>query len=236
MMIYLVTCTVNGMRYIGQHSGSTLSEYWNHNVARALSGGTDRSYLFNAIRKYGRDAFVVKQLVTVGSKEELDYYECKLIKKYKTKKPYGYNLTDGGEGALGREVSPETRQKIKNALSGRSPSPQNVIARVKSVIGNKWNIGRKRSTEELEKFRIAMRKVKRTKEWCSNIAAALKGKKASPETRRKLSEIRKGKSPSPETRKKLSKAGRGRKFTPETIERMRSAAFIREAHKRSLLK
>lgn len=51
----------------------------------------------------------------------MDFYEALWIKKFNTKIPYGYNMTDGGEGTIGRipwnkgiPRPEETKQKIRS--------------------------------------------------------------------------------------------------------------------------
>lgn len=61
------------------------------------------------------------------SQKEIDY-----ISSYKASSMlYGYNLTDGGEGSLGREVSAETREKIRSKQPdfhrGNSPKAHNIV-------------------------------------------------------------------------------------------------------------
>lgn len=58
--------------------------------------------------------------------------EKELIKLYNCKAPFGYNLTDGGEGTLGIEVSEEIRQKRSENMSGS----KNITAK-KSILWRK---------------------------------------------------------------------------------------------------
>ena len=102
------------------------------------------------------------------------------------------NDTDGGGGTLGykhspeaveklreREPSPETREKIRQALLGRKHSPE---AREKMH-------GRKHSPEEIEKMRQA------------NL-----GRKHSPESREKMRQALLGRTVSPEAVEKMRQA------------------------------
>lgn len=56
------------------------------------------AYIFNAIRKYGREAFSVKLLERVP-RQDLDDRERYYIKAFNSIFPNGYNLTEGGKSA-----------------------------------------------------------------------------------------------------------------------------------------
>lgn len=116
MFVYLITNTVNGKKYVGQHSGEDLQKYWKWKISCANSGY--KGCLFNAIRKYGFENFTIKPIAIVGTKWELDLYEIGLIRSLNTKVPNGYNLTDGGEGAVGAVRSKETRNRMSEAAQG----------------------------------------------------------------------------------------------------------------------
>lgn len=124
MYVYLATNNINGKQYVGQHSGSDLSKYWNHCVAHALRGSRDKPYLYNAVRKHGLSSFHISPLVIVATKWEMDLYEKGMIKALNTRKPVGYNLTEGGDGVLGLRHSEESNQKNRDAHLGRKDSPE----------------------------------------------------------------------------------------------------------------
>ena len=53
-----------------------------------------------AVKKYGRENFIIEILQWCKDKEELDYYEVYYIKKLKSNYKFGnYNISDGGSGA-----------------------------------------------------------------------------------------------------------------------------------------
>lgn len=104
-------------------------------------------YFYNAINKYGWNAFDHEVIMDGLTKDEADAYEIQLIKEYQaTDKRYGFNLHCGGrarsgvdrpmygkhlseevrkkisEANLGRRLSEETRKKISDARKG-VPSP-----------------------------------------------------------------------------------------------------------------
>lgn len=74
----------------------------------------------SALRKYGRDACILTTLVHSDDWEVLCQLEKDYISHFNTKVPNGYNLTDGGEGRSGIEVSEHTREKISKSLVGNA--------------------------------------------------------------------------------------------------------------------
>ena len=147
-IIYLIEHSASGKKYVGQ----TLSHRKNHDRYRPF-GATGRfrdhisealnntkrkqcTYLNNAIRLYGGEAFTVR-ILEVCAREELDARECNHIAAYSCLYPVGYNLTPGGKGARHITVSnesplnpprvrggckfrsQETRQKMSDRLKER---------------------------------------------------------------------------------------------------------------------
>lgn len=178
-------------------------------------------YLYNAVRRYGFDAFEHKIIAKAHSWEELCLKEQAFIKFFGTKAPDGYNLTDGGEGSLGLKPSAETRQKMSEAQKGNK--------------GNTNMLGKKLSDETRQKIGEAskgnkyalgntnMLGKKHSNETKRKMSEAKRGRKFSDETKRKMSEAAKGRKTSDETRKKLSEAKRGRKLSDETRQKMSEA-------------
>ena len=120
MKIYLITNNINKKQYVGQ----TVQKL-NRRLSKHKSAKT---YLGNSIRKYGEENFSVEIIDTALSKEELDKKEIYWIDKLKTKHPLGMNLTDGGEGVLGREVPVEQREHLSKMWSGsKSPRAKRVV-------------------------------------------------------------------------------------------------------------
>ena len=182
MFVYLVTNNINGKQYVGQHSGNNLDWYWRRCIRDAI-GERKRLHkpnLYNAIRKHGVENFSIVPLVIVGTKEEMDLYEKGMIKALNTKRPNGYNLTDGGDGTLGRKMTPKARQKLlernknnKFSLGTKMPEEH----RLKLI---RINTGSKRTDEIKVRMAEAHRGLKHTEEAKKKIAAAHLGKKRSP--------------------------------------------------------
>jgi len=72
----------------------------------------------HAIERYGWDNIQHEILLEGCSKSEANYAERYLIKWYKTH-GLSYNITDGGEGSLGRFVSDATREKSRISNLGQ---------------------------------------------------------------------------------------------------------------------
>jgi group I intron endonuclease len=137
MFVYLITNSINGKKYVGQHSGNDLDKYWSHCVAHALRGSSDKPYLYNAVRKYRPENLCIKPLVIVGTKWEMDLYEKGMIKALNTRKPFGYNITEGGDGVLGLRHSEESNQKNREAHLGRKDSPETIEKKRAVWVGRK---------------------------------------------------------------------------------------------------
>lgn len=106
----------SGKRYIGI-SSKTAERRWHVHQMR-VKEGRDQA-LQRAIRKYGADKFLLETLVKADDWGFLCDLERKAIKAYGSKFPTGYNLTDGGEGVIGKTVSEETRKKMSESQKRR---------------------------------------------------------------------------------------------------------------------
>ena len=203
--IYLITNLDNNKKYVGLTKFSITERFYQH-VKRGF-------LLTEAIKKYGEDKFfieLIEEVDTAGRAYELEQY---YIKEYNTKVPYGYNLTDGGDGIFGWEVTEEYRQECSE--------------RVKQLHKEKkvGMYGKNHSDETKRKMSVASKG--KSKPW-------LIGRKLSPESIEKLRQINLGRILSDETRKKISENHHdvngennpmyGKKHSPETIEKLREKA------------
>ncbi|MBR1647478.1 MAG: GIY-YIG nuclease family protein [Selenomonadaceae bacterium] len=167
-VVYLIWNMVNGKRYVGQ-TIQTLEDRFNQHAR-------SDSFIGKAIRKYGRENFRYGVIKTCASKEELDECERYFIAALKSKAPYGYNLTDGGEKSSGTHHTPEHCAKISAALKGREKSPEHCAKLAKSKIGKPLPI------ETIEKMLAAQSGEKNhnyskplASETCSKISVANRG-------------------------------------------------------------
>lgn len=102
-IIYKYT-SPSGKVYIGQTINQSMRKYRHEwNAYNGMSG-----YFYNAVRKYGFDSFDYVVLFRTASKDKiklkhlLNEMERYYIRKYKANNPaFGYNLTEGGDGAKG---------------------------------------------------------------------------------------------------------------------------------------
>lgn len=122
MHVYVITNLVNSKIYVGQ-TCQNLDRYLRSDVTRALLNGEDRKpHLYNAIRKYGEAAFVIRSLVEAFDKEQADKLEQFFIRTLETQdKKIGYNIAAGGSGSFGytRTFSDEHRAKLAAIWTGR---------------------------------------------------------------------------------------------------------------------
>jgi group I intron endonuclease len=121
--VYQITCTVTGKVYIGWTTCSLTARWKRH-----LRG--DRScYLQSCFRKYGKEHFVIKPLHTFRRNADAITKEMQLIRNLKLNisrypRGAGMNMTDGGEGTVGRTISEVHKQKLSLALKGRKKTPE----------------------------------------------------------------------------------------------------------------
>ena len=113
-VVYLLWNTFNGKRYVGQTTKSVEERIMQHKRSDLV--------VDKAIQKYGIENFRYGVIKTCASKEELDYWERYYIVALKSKVPYGYNMTDGGEGTVGLKRTPEQRANISAARKGKKLS------------------------------------------------------------------------------------------------------------------
>lgn len=196
--IYLRTNKVNGKKYVGKATDlKTRQSDWN-NLNKPYAGPA-----INAAReKYGIEVFGFEILKECND-NELDYWEKYYIKELNTKPPYGYNLTDGGEGGntyicKNEKEMNKIKQKIGESNKGKNKGK------------TPWNKGRKHSEETKKKISEAL---KGKESWW-------KGKHLTEETRMKISESNKGKEMSEESRRKIREAHLGMKHTEESKRKM----------------
>lgn len=167
----------------------------------------------NARKKYGPENFEYTVLVKVtgDDREELlkylDTLEIGFIRMYDSYKN-GYNLTEGGgSGTAGYHHTDKTKQHLREVN-----------------IGNKYNLGHKRSEETKKKISEANKGKVRSDEyrrkssesrlgntpWNKGVTGWKKTKPISEESRQKYRESAKKRGISEETRRKINESNRGR--------------------------
>jgi len=189
-----------------------------------------KNYFYTAIRKYGFENIKWDIVETVNSDNLvqlrilLSEREKYWIKKDKTYlKEYGYNMTLGGDGALGLKRSTETRLKMSEAKKNMSQETKNKIRNYR--IGKSSGMaGKLHSEKTKEKISNSLIGKKRNPIMKRNILKLEKNTKKrcrvspSKETREKISNSQIGRIFSDDHRKKLSESAKKRKRTPMTVE------------------
>jgi len=205
--VYSHTNTINGKKYFGITSQRPELRWRN---GEGYRGG---SYFYHAIKKYGWDAFSHEVLFTGLTEADAKQKEISLIAEYHTMdERYGYNLTCGGDGVVGRVVSKDTRQKISDANRGRHHTDDVKMKISKALIGNQYAKGLVHTAETKERISASLMGNQRAK-----------GNKLSEETRKRMSEAHIGKTLSEEARRKVAEAHRGMKRSDETRKRISDA-------------
>ena len=160
-VIYVRTNKFNGKQYVGKATDLEARQKDWKRLSQSYAG----PIINRARAKYGLDAFDF-EILKECEDDELDYWEMYYIKELNTKAPYGYNLTNGGDGG--------------NTYICKNAEEMNIIKQKisESNKGEKNHMYGKHHTEETKK----------------KIIKALKGRKRKPhseETKRKISESNK---------------------------------------------
>lgn len=107
--IYVITCVETLKQYVGQAVSHKKNKgkyrphgylgRFNDHISEAITNtkpGGGCTYLNSAIRKYGKNNFIV-ELIEICPMKEIDEKEIANIQKFNTLNPNGYNLTAGGK-------------------------------------------------------------------------------------------------------------------------------------------
>jgi group I intron endonuclease len=166
MLVYLITNTSNGKRYIGQTSLTLERRWFLHQHRKSCKA------LYSAINKYGAENFTIEVLFSVSTREQAGEFEIEYIERYNTKAPNGYNLTKGGEGV--------------KAL------PDNIrLERNRKLLGNKNAVGAVRTPEYCKAISDRQQGRQFTEIWRKRMSESAKIKTVSQETKDKQSEANK---------------------------------------------
>lgn len=141
--IYKITDTRNGKAVVGKHNGKQNSYY------------TSSLIINKIIAKHGDEKakkFLKREIIVEGDFNELLLAELEkhYIRLYNTKTPYGYNLTDGGEGACGLVHKKEVLHKLSESMKKNWQDPIFREERTKLIVaGNGKDIGKKERHSKL---------------------------------------------------------------------------------------
>lgn len=120
-IIYMLTNTIDGKRYVGQ-TVKTLEQRWQGHVSAAKRDRC-KMYVVNAIREHGAAAFE-RNVLEECDTHMLNERELYWIDKLKTHVTHGgYNLTLGGDvGLRGFKFSVNSRAKMSTSAKRRGIS------------------------------------------------------------------------------------------------------------------
>ena len=211
--VYYVSCALGG-GYVGITKWAVRKRFARHlRNAQHGRGGV----LYDAIRRYGADAFHVELLQHANDWDEACVAERRFIAEFGTKAPCGYNMTDGGGGTGGYEFTDEVRKRMSESGSRKTLSPEH---RARIGEANRKRVV-KQSTKD--KIRAAKKGKQPTEEARARMRAARKGKPKPPgmvgrahsaETKAKMRAAALGKPKSAETKAKMSVAKKARLADP----------------------
>jgi group I intron endonuclease len=120
--IYCIENIINNKKYIGK--SIDISYRFTGHKRDLHENRHPNPYLQYSYNKYGIKNFNF-YILEKCEKDSLAIKEIHFIKKYKTKnRDFGYNLTDGGEGTLGRIPSEESRMKASLSNKGKIRSDE----------------------------------------------------------------------------------------------------------------
>lgn len=164
--IYKITNLTNGKIYIGKHSTDNLDDGY-------FGSGKRLKY---AISKYGIENFKKEIIAFCYTEDELNRQESFYIRDFNSMdSSIGYNMTQGGDGAVGLIRTEEHRNKISLSNTGKKLSEET-----------------KRKISESKKGKRIGPKSEESKRKTSN---SLKGRKRPEETIKKMSNSLKGRIP-----------------------------------------
>lgn len=168
MYIYCITNTLNGLKYVGMTSRTIKESSWYYGSGR---------YITRAIKKTGKEYFNKEVIEICSDSQHLREREKYWIKELNTKHPFGYNLTDGGDGIINLCEESKKRQ----------------IEKLKLLVGEKHpQYGKKRSEETKLKIRVHQLGKKYSDETKKKLREANLGKTMPPHVKQILIEANTG--------------------------------------------
>ncbi len=199
-VIYKATNKITGKSYVGFDSAWPNRRRTHLNTAFNPKAKRYDVCFSRAIREYGKDAFDWEVIYKHWDpKFCLRVMEPMLIDALDTF-ACGYNLTEGGEGTIGRVVSQETREKQRLGNLGKHKDFKHTEEAKEKI--RVAGIGRKLSEEHRESLKNSRIGYRSSQETLDKMRQVQLGKKHSPETIEKIKKYRH----SDETRKKMSLA------------------------------
>lgn len=175
MLAYLITNTVNSKAYVGITTRSIARRWYEHKFVPNSCG----QLLAKAINKYGAEAFEIKPIASAKTLKNLKEVEKDLIVQFQTKVPFGYNLTDGGDGVFGFKHTEEQKKRNGDLKRGTIHSEKTKQKMKIAHLGENNHFYGKSHSDD------SKAKISATKQGCTGHWL---GKPRSEETKRKISE------------------------------------------------
>lgn len=122
--IYRITNIENGKVYIGQTGLEDPLLRWKLHI-KSIAYGKGCPALANAVKHYGISKFKFEVLIICFDEDRFKF-EREYIKKYSSRVPNGYNITEGGEGGggfKGKTHTDESRHKISETFKSIYANP-----------------------------------------------------------------------------------------------------------------
>ena len=208
MQAYLITNKINNKGYVGITTRSLSRRWYEHRFVPNSCG----QLLAKAINKYGEQAFEIMPIASAKTLENLKEVEKDLIMQFQTKVPFGYNLTDGGDGVFGFKQSEEQKKHNGDLKRGTKASEETKAKMRVAHSREKNHFYGKTHTEEAKKKNAEAHK---------GMAGHWLGKPRDEETRKKISQSLIGQAGRPHTeeaKKKISLAHTGKKQGSPSLE------------------
>jgi group I intron endonuclease len=160
--VYIIRNILNNKVYVGS-TGDFVSRRYTHfsDLDRNKHKSSHLQYAYNL---YGKENFIFEILLYLDNDVNiLLFFEEQIIKAYDaTNREHGYNTKSIPNSAKGQIMSQETKDKISSSLLGRTPwnkglktSEETKKKQRNALLGKSayWNIGRQKTSEEIEKSR-----------------------------------------------------------------------------------
>ncbi len=149
MIVYLLTCLVNGKAYVGQ-SEVPLNERWEKHVACSRCP-TLRAYkkmpVVRAIAKHGPNNFTREVVEECSSYEAMDAAEIDWIAKLELTNPdIGYNVSKGGDAPMrGRKHTAASKALMRKAKLNPSDETRAMLKAAQAKVNADPEIRRRKS-------------------------------------------------------------------------------------------
>jgi group I intron endonuclease len=116
--VYIATCLSTEKYYIGKTIKS-LNSRWSDHKSESKSSRDGCTYFHKAIRKYGKENFIVEKLYESENDEDLKNIEMLWIRLLNSQESdIGFNLTAGGDG--NSNPSEDRRKQMRDQMLGNT--------------------------------------------------------------------------------------------------------------------